>query len=196
MLKKGFDHLTDSDELYSTYYFDSNVKTNKIIKKYEKKYGDKILVTLDFEELIESQMDTFINVANLMVIVMSIISGCIILLVLYLLMKTLVYNRRYEYGILKAVGYKSKDLIIQNVLSFMPTIIIATLIGTTISYYITNPYIGFMMRSFGIMKCNMILPMDLMIITILFIIGISLIGTILMSLKIKKVEPCGLLKSE
>lgn len=141
-------------------------------------------------------MDTFINVANLMVIVMSIISGCIILLVLYLLMKTLVYNRRYEYGILKAVGYKSKDLIIQNVLSFMPTIIIATLIGTTISYYITNPYIGFMMRSFGIMKCNMILPMDLMIITILFIIGISLIGTILMSLKIKKVEPCGLLKSE
>ena len=141
-------------------------------------------------------MTTFINVANLMVIIMSIISGCIILLVLYLLMKTLIYNRRYEYGILKALGYRSKDLIIQNVLSFMPTIIIATLIGTIISYHITNPYIGLMMRSFGIMKCNMILPMDLMIITVIFIIGISLIGTILMSLKIRKVQPQNLLVGE
>lgn len=188
--------IIDKDKLYSTYYFDSKVKASKVIDKYKDKYGESVIATVDFEELIESQMDTFINVANLMVIIMSIISGCIILLVLYLLMKTLIYNRRYEYGILKALGYRSKDLIIQNVLSFMPTIIIATLIGTIISYHITNPYIGLMMRSFGIMKCNMILPMDLMIITVIFIIGISLIGTILMSLKIRKVQPQNLLVGE
>ena len=64
------------------------------------------------------------------------------------------------------------------------------------SYYMTNPYIGLMMRIFGIMKCNMILPIDLMIITILFIIGISLIGTILMSLKIRKIQPVNLLTGE
>ena len=131
-----------------------------------------------------------------MVIIMAIISGCIILLVLYLLIKTLIFNRRYEYGILKALGYRSRDLIVQNVLSFMPTIIVATLVGTFISYHATNPYIGLMMRTFGIMKCNMVLPMDLMIITILFIIIISLIGTILMSLKIRKIEPHNLLVGE
>ena len=188
--------IVDKDNLYATYYFDSNIKASKIIDRYKDKYNESITASVDFEELIESQMTTFINVANLMVIIMSIISGCIILLVLYLLMKTLIFNRRYEYGILKALGYKSKDLILQNVLSFMPTIIIATIVGTIISYYATNPYIGLMMRSFGIMKCNMILPMDLMIITVLFIIGISLIGTILMSLKIRKIEPVNLLIGE
>ena len=101
-----------------------------------------------------------------------------------------------DYGILKALGYRSKDLIIQNVLSFMPTIIIATLIGTIISYHITNPYIGLMMRSFGIMKCTMELPMDLMIITVVFLIGIALLSTIVMSLKIRKIEPCDLIKGE
>ena len=188
--------IIDKDKLFTTYYFDSDIKASKIIDKYKDKYDEAITATVDFEDLLESQMTTFINVANLMVIIMAIISGCIILLVLYLLMKTLIFNRRYEYGILKALGYKSKDLIIQNVLSFMPTIIIATILGTIISYYATNPYIGLMMRSFGIMKCNMILPMDLMIITVVFIIGISLIGTILMSLKIRKIEPVNLLTGE
>lgn len=191
---KGANHIID--KVNPMYYFESKVKAKKIIEKYEDKYKDKIIITLDFDELLESQMDTFISVANLMVVMMAIISGCIILLVLYLLMKTLIYNRRYEYGILKAVGYRSRDLIIQNVLSFMPTIIIATLIGTFISYYITNPYIGFMMRSFGIMKCTMVIPMDLMIITVLFIIGVSLIGTVLMSLRIRKIEPKNLLIGE
>ena len=131
-----------------------------------------------------------------MVVVISIITGAIILLVLYLLMKTLIYERRFEYGILKALGFRSRDLIIQNVLSFMPTIIIATIIGTIISYFATNPYIGLMMRPFGIMKCIMVLPIDLLIITVLFIIGVSLIASILMSLKIRKIEPNDLLNGE
>lgn len=141
-------------------------------------------------------MDTFINVANLIVVVISIISGCIIFLVLYLLMKTLIYNRRYEFGILKALGYKSKDLIFQNVLSFMPTIVLGTVVGITISYYTTNPYIGFMMRNFGIMKCTMVLPADLIIASGIFLISTSLISAILMSLRIRKIEPCNLLKGE
>ena len=151
---------------------------------------------MDFEELIKGQMDTFISVANLMVVVMAIISGCIIFLVLYLLMKTLIYTRRYEYGILKALGYKSKDLIMQNVLSFMPTIIIGTIVGTIISYYLTNPYIGLNMRSFGIMKCTMKIPLDLLLASGIFIIGISFVSALLMSLRIRKIEACDLLKGE
>ena len=192
----GAKQLINIDELNPIYYFDSNVKASKIIDKYNAKYGDKILTTVDFQELIKSQLSTFVGIANLMVIVISIISGCIIVLVLYLLMKSMIYDRRYEYGILKALGYKTKDLVIQNVLAFMPIIIIATLIGTIISYYITNPYIGFNMRSFGIMKCTMVIPMDLLIISALFIIGISVISTILMSLKIRKIEPYSLLIGE
>ena len=189
-------HIIEEENLYSAFYFDSEIKASEIIERYNNKYGESIIATLDFEELIKGQMDTFINVANLMAIVITIISGCIIFLVLYLLMKTLIYDRRYEYGILKALGYRSKDLIIQNVLSFMPTIIIGTIIGITISYYITNPYIGLMMRPFGIMKCSMNIPADLIIISGTFIIGISLISTILMSLKIRKIEPYDLLTNE
>ena len=53
-----------------------------------------------------------------------------------------------------------------------------------------------MMRPFGIMKCTMVMPIDLMIISAIFIIILSIISAILMSLKIKKIEPCYLLKDE
>ena len=46
------------------------------------------------------------------------------------------------------------------------------------------------------MKCTMVIPMDLSIISALFIIGISVISTILMSLKIRKIEPYNLLIGE
>ena len=189
-------HIIAKENLYTTYYFDTDIKTSKVLDKYKDKYKESITTTVDFDELIESQMDTFINVANLMVVIISIISGCIIFLVLYLLMKTLIYTRRYEYGILKALGYRSKDLIFQNVLSFMPTIVLGTIIGITISYYATNPYIGFMMRSFGIMKCTMDIPADLILESGIFLIGTSLISSILMSLKIRKLQPSELLKGE
>ena len=111
-------------------------------------------------------------------------------------MKNIIRDRRYEYGILKAVGYRSKDLIIQNVLSFMPTLFLGTLIGTVVSYFIASPYIGLMMRSFGIMKCTMYVPIPLLILSVLFMMVISVVAGILMSLKIRKVEPVKLLTGE
>ena len=60
ILKSGMDHLVDTDELNPMYYFDSKIKASKVIDKYKDKYGDKVLTTMDFEELIEGQMDTLL----------------------------------------------------------------------------------------------------------------------------------------
>ena len=117
-------------------------------------------------------------------------------IILVLLMKTIIFDRRFEYGILKALGFKSKDLIMQNVLSFLPTIILGTVIGTIISSLAASPYIGIMMRPFGIMKCTMDLPFYFPIASAVFIIILAVFAAILMSLKIRKIEPYKLLIGE
>ena len=113
-----------------------------------------------------------------------------------LLMKTIIFDRRYEYGILKALGFKSKDLIMQNVLSFLPIIILGAVIGTIISSLSAASYIGLMMRPFGIMKCTMDLPFIYPILTVIFLVVLATISAVLMSLKIRKVEPYKLLIGE
>ena len=199
MTEEAFAHLYDIEEInQATIWFDTEKdgQARPIIDSLKAEYGEKISATIVFDEIIESQIGTFVGIANLMLIVIAAITATVIILVLYLLMKTIIFDRRYEYGILKAIGFKSKDLIMQNVLSFLPTIIVGTVIGTVISSIIAAPYIGLMMRSFGIMKCTMDLPIYYPILTIIFIIVLAVISAILMSLKIRKVEPYKLLIGE
>lgn len=199
MTQEAFSHLYDLDliNMYSIWFdTEKDGQARAIVDSFKDEYGSKITTTMVFDELIKSQIGTFVGIANLMLIVIAVITAAVIILVLYLLMKTIIFDRRFEYGILKALGFKSRDLIMQNVLSFLPTIILGTVIGTIISSVVASPYIGLMMKPFGIMKCTMDLPFYFPIASAAFIVILAIISAILMSLKIRKVEPYKLLIGE
>ena len=199
MTEEAFAHLYDLDtiNMYSIWFdTEKDGQARAIVDSIKEEYGSKITTTMVFDELIKSQIGTFVSIANLMLVLIAAITAAVIILVLYLLMKTIIFDRRFEYGILKALGFKSKDLIMQNVLSFLPTIILGTVIGTIISSLVASPYIGIMMRPFGIMKCTMDLPFYFPIASAVFIIILAIFAAILMSLKIRKIEPYKLLIGE
>ena len=103
-----------------------------------------------------------------MMIIILAMTTFVILLVLYLLMKNMIHNKRYEYGVLKSLGYTSKELILQNSLSFMPSIIIGTILSAIISYLIANPYLTLVMSMFGIMQANMSVPVLFIVLLVIF----------------------------
>ncbi|MBQ3968774.1 MAG: FtsX-like permease family protein, partial [Lachnospiraceae bacterium] len=86
------------------------------------------------------------------------ISAVVIMLILFLFIKTLLYNKRKDYGIYKAIGYTSKDLILQTAASFMPAIVISVVIFSVLSYILANPYMQTIMVNFGLMKCTFAIP--------------------------------------
>ena len=131
-----------------------------------------------------------------MMIIILAMTTFVILLVLYLLMKNMIHNKRYEYGVLKSLGYTSKELILQNSLSFMPSIIIGTILSAIISSLLANPYLTMTMSMFGIMQANMSVPVGFVILLVIFEIGISFIFSLLLSRKIKYLEPYKLLLAE
>ena len=49
------------------------------------------------------------------------------MLILFLYIKALLYNKRKDYGISKALGFTSRHLILQTALSFMPSIVLAVI---------------------------------------------------------------------
>ena len=115
---------------------------------------------------------------------------------MYMLLKSLIHKRRYEYGILKALGFTSKQLIIQNIISFMPLIILGSIFGALLGYFSMNTFFTLGMQSFGIMKCDLNMPIDLICLGAIFILITSLLAIFLMSRRIKKVEPYKLLIEE
>ena len=151
---------------------------------------------MNFDKVIVSSLKSFKSIATIMLVTMIAISAAVILLVLYLLIKSLMQKKKKEYGILKALGYKSKDLILQTAISFMPSIIISVIVFSIVSYFITNPYMNLIMVSFGIMKCNFVIPILGVVIVGIMLILISFIFAIFESRRIKKIEPYKLLLAE
>ena len=193
---EAFSHLRSVESFPGYYWFDTTGDTNQIIDEVKGIYGEHITSTMNFNDAISGSLSIFIVISWVMVGIIITMTTLVILLVLYLLMKTLIHNKRFEYGILKSIGYTSKDLIIQNAVSFMPSIILGTIISCVASSFIANPYLTLIMGMFGVMQSNFTVPVGLVMILAVFQIGISFLFAVMLSRKIKYLEPYKLLIEE
>jgi ABC-type antimicrobial peptide transport system permease subunit len=151
---------------------------------------------VNFWEVIEGSMTTFKSIAALMLVLVCAISAAVILLVLFLLIKSFLYSKRRDYGVLKAIGYTSNNLILQTALSFMPPIILSVLVFSVVSYFAANPYMNMMMSSFGIMKANFTIPIPGVLIVGIGIVAVSFLFAVFESRRIKKIEAYRILIAE
>ena len=195
---KAAEHMIDFTYMPASYNFDCEDKETAqvIIDDTVEEYGDHILGSVNFWEVIEGSMTTFKSIAALMMYLVCAISAAVILLVLFLLIKSFLYSKRRDFGISKAIGYTSGNLILQTAISFMPPIILSVIVFTIGSYFAANPYMNLMMSSFGIVKADFKIPITGVVIIGLGIIAVSFLFAIFEARRIKKIEAYKILVAE
>ena len=124
-----------------------------------------------------------------------VLSVVVIAFVLYLLVRTMLTNKKRDYGILKALGYTTGQLILQTALTFMPTIAISTAVGVAGCCLIINPLVALFLSSIGIVKCTFSVPVGLIAAEAVCLIFFAFCIACLLSLKIRKIAPRALLIS-
>ena len=199
-------HLVNMDHMASWYWFDlaeesDDVSVNMkniegILDDCKEKYGEHVINTMNFLEMIEGSMTTFKSISAMMMVVMALLSVVVIALILFLLIKSLVYHKRKDYGIYKALGYTSGSLMIQTALSFMPAVIVSIIVFSIGSYYGANPYMSTFMRAFGLVKCNFSIPVTGVVIIGIGIAAVSFALALLQTRRIKKIEAYNMLVAE
>ena len=192
------EHMIDFTYAPAFYNFDCDDKdmVQKVLDDCTDEFGDHIVSTVNFWEVIEGSMTTFKSIAMLMLYLVCAISAAIILLVLFLLIKSFLYGKRRDYGICKAVGYTSGNLILQTAISFMPPIIASVLVFTVGSYFAANPYMNMMMGSFGIVKADFDIPIPGVMIIGAGIIAVSFLFAVFEARRVKKIEAYKILIAE
>ena len=198
MTEAGYAHLADLSTKPAYYYFETekDEQIDPVLDACKEEFGEGVITAANFLEVIDANMTTFRGVATLMLIMVATISGLVILLVLFLLIRSLVFSKRKDYGIYKAIGYTSRSLILQTAGSFMPAIILAVLIFSVVSYLVANPYMEIIMINFGLMKCTFDIPIPGVIIIGAAMIVLSFAFAVFESRRIKKVEPYKMLVAE
>ena len=200
------EHLIDIDQIPGWFWFDIanesndndvNVKeTEKILEECKDKYGAHIINTMDFFKIIGGSMTTFKSISAMMLVIMIVISVVVIGLILFLLIKSLIYHKRKDYGIYKALGYTSGSLMLQTALSFMPAVVASIIIFSIGSYYGANPYMSTFMRAFGLVQSRFDIPVVGVVLIGIGLAAASFALAVLQTRRIKKIEAYNMLVAE
>ncbi len=195
MSEEAAGHLVNMSDYPVVIWFDADDKADaqRIVDDANKKFGDKLSTALNFYDVIDGALTTFKTITTIMLTLMIVISAAVIMLILFLFIKSLLYNKKKDYGIYKSLGYTSKDLILQTAASFMPTIILSVLVFSVVSYFLANPYMQTIMINFGLMKCTFAIPIAGIVLIGLGLIALSFLFAVFQARKIKNIEPYNLL---
>lgn len=162
----------------------------------EEIFGDSVNSTMNFLAAIEGVADVYVTLMRVIVIAILVLSVGVIVFVLYLLVRTMVNNKLCDYGIMKALGFTTKQLILQTALSFMPATIVSAAAGLTLSSIIINPLTALFLNGIGIVKCTFAIPVGFIVIGGIGLVLCAFVTVCLLSLKIRKISPRALLTGE
>lgn len=180
----------NSNSLY-VYLKDENESQN-FIEKVEKNYDISNIV--NYVESMNSVLVMFVSIIKVVCIVIIIITILIIYLILYLIISSIITNRKQELGILKSIGYINRQLIFQISGGLMPSTIIAALCGMICSKLFLNKIFISLFRVVGAYKISFSYPINVIGAIAIILIIITFMISVFLSRKIKKIEVYKLIK--
>jgi len=182
----------------TTYYINLTSKTDidAFNLEMEEYFGDNVNTTLNMQSTLDSVAGVYVTLVTVIVIAILILSVIIIAFVLYLLVRTMLNNKLHDYGIMKAHGFTTKQLILQTALSFMPATILSVIIGLILCSMIINPLMALFLSGIGIVKCTFALPLGFIVIAGIGLVLCAFFTVCLLSLKIRRISPRELIAGE
>lgn len=196
LTRSGFERISELTNV--SYYI--NVTDGTDIDEFNKEitepFSGEINTRVNMKAIIEGTGRVYMSLMTVIVTAVLILSAVVTVFVLYLLVRTMLNNKKRDYGILKSLGFTTRQLILQTALSFIPPITISTAGGILFSTFVINPLLALFLGGLGIVKCTFPVPLYFNIIAgtglILFAFG----AACLLSLRVRKIAPRSLLSGE
>ena len=134
------------------------------------------------------------EITSIIVIVIFVVTILIALFVLYIVIKTLLVQRKQELGIYKAIGYSNCQLMVQLMGSILTSSVLAVLLSSVFSVIYTPQINQLIFRTIGAMKNNMEVSFTFIMLFALIQIVVNIIISIFLTKSIKKISAYTLIK--
>lgn len=195
MTMEGAVRLNGKSQAMSLYIYAREGYTfSKLQQELETSFTDIIITDSQ-----KQSADTLASISGGVSLICSIflmITVAVVIMVVMLLIKTKIRRERKNYGIYKALGFTTWQLMIQTMMSNLPVILLGTAAGAAAAKYLTNAMIALVLRFCGIQKTDMDTSFIWVLLTVGIIMTAALAVAFLCSAKIRKIEPVTLLQEE
>lgn len=160
------------------------------------KLGSDVNATINILSVVNGSSAVYVSLMAILVGAVLVLGGAIIMFVLYLLVRTLLNGKKRDYGILKALGFSTGQLVLQTAGSFLPAVILSVAVGLTVSAVIINPLTALFLSGIGIIKCTFTVPVGFTVAAGIGLVLFAFATVCLLSLRIRKIAPVSLLAGE
>ena len=148
---------------------------------------------VNYKSAVEAGSAVYISLMKMIVIAIFILCIFVITFVLYLLVRTMLTLKQRDYGIQKALGFTTRQLVLQTAISFMPTMIVSTVVGLGVSFFVVRPLTALFLSGIGIVKCTFVVPVNFVFIAGIVLVLYAFAIACLLSIKIRKIAPRSLI---
>ena len=190
---EGIQQLQSDYKGATLYIYLDGISNKDFIKTVQEQYGDYIVETLDIDENIESQTSVYTAAVFAVVVMVLTITALVVVMILYLVIKTMIIKRKKEFGVMKAIGYSTIQLMHQISISFVPVMITGVAIGGILGYFFTNPMLAILLSSAGVKRLEFTVHLPMILMLCVGILVLAYMVSMVVSLKIKKISAYNLL---
>ena len=153
-----------------------------------------LLKTVNAQSVAEKSREMYAGLAAVLILVIFILTVLIALFILYIVIRSLIVQRKQELGIYKAMGYRNSQLMIQTAGSFLPVLGGAVLLSSVLAL-IYMPYINqFIFQTVGAMKNNMEVSFPFLMMFALVQIVVEFLISMGLTMPIRKISAYSLIK--
>lgn len=146
---------------------------------------DSILLTQEYiGNILDNMSGIFIAIAAGVLAV----TVFVVILTLYMVVKTTILRKRRELGIQKSVGFTTWQLMNQIALNMTPVILFGVLAGAVAGCFVLNPLVVLLMSGMGVAKINFPAPLDQIIMVCVSLAVLAYAVSLLIALRIRKIS--------
>jgi len=169
-------------------YLQENFSMERFTASINQKYTSEITSVMDIGKMINSQMGVYKQIVTLFSVVILFVTAILITLILSLVIRTVIIQKQKYLGIQKALGFTSGQLMLQLVYEILPVIFIGIITGGVCGFFFINPVLSILFFNIGMVKMQFVMKSEVFILVAIGIIIYSLIMTLLLAMRIKKIS--------
>ena len=190
----GYANISDTPLYSLNLYMDDDADIASFVDKLDRVYDEYTVSVSNTSKETESMQMMYSSLITIVAIALFIITVLIILLILYVILHSMITNLKTDFGIYKAMGFTSGQLIIQTVGSITPVVLFGALLSAIFGIAYLPVMFDGIFSVIGAMKNNFEIPlyMQLSMAVILTVVNI-IIGVILCH-PIKRITAYSLIK--
>lgn len=175
-------------------YLKEGVSFSDIQEKLSEEFPD--LDVSEGAKMIEVSMATIRSAMQLICLIFVAITVVVVIMVELLLVKSKITKERKNYGINKALGYTTAQLIGHTLLVNMPVIFAGSVLGIVLGRGMINPLTAAFLSGFGIKECEMTIASVWFLVTVFGIVAVAAISCFISAARIRRIEPVKMLSED